>query len=201
MKKSRGLLVVLGLWVSSLAMFATQGASQPTQATGRVEWIDIHVHLVGGRGSLQDYQAAIRGALGAMEESGIRKMVVMPPPQIYGNPGNHEYDSFAEVLKRYPTRFAFLGGGGSLNPMLQAANGTGVSNDLRREFEDKANEILQRGALGFGEITAHHLSHVPGHPYESVAADHPLLLLLVDIAGRNNALIDFHFDLVTEEMK
>jgi len=201
MKKSRGLLVVLGLWVSSLAMFATQGASQPTQATGRVEWIDIHVHLVGGRGSLQDYQAAIRGALGAMEESGIRKMVVMPPPQIYGNPGNHEYDSFAEVLKRYPTRFAFLGGGGSLNPMLQAANGTEVSNDLRREFEDKANEILQRGAFGFGEITAHHLSHVPGHPYESVTADHPLLLLLADIAGRNNALIDFHFDLVTEEMK
>ena len=85
--------------------------------------------------------------------------------------------------------------------MLQAANGTGVSNDLRREFEDKANEILQRGALGFGEITAHHLSHVPGHPYESVTADHPLLLLLADIAGRNNALIDFHFDLVTEEMK
>src|SRR3972149_5619869 len=175
MKKSRGLLVVLGLWVSSLAMFAGQGGSQPVGTTaGRLEWIDIHVHLVGGRGSLQDYQAAIRGALGAMEESGIRKMVVMPPPQIYGNPGNHEYDSFAEVLKRYPTRFAFLGGGGSLNVMLQAAGDSWeMSNDLRREFEDKANEILQRGALGFGEITAHHLSHVPGHPYESVAADRP----------------------------
>lgn len=50
-------------------------------------------------------------------------------------------------------------------------------------------------------MTAHHLSHTSGHPYESVAADHPLLLLLADIAARNNVLIDFHFDVVAEDMK
>ncbi len=205
MKKSRGLLVVLGLWVSSLVMFAGQGGSQPVGTTaGRLEWIDVHVHLiglVGGRTNRQDYEGAARAAFGVMEESGIRKMVVMPPPQVYGMT-LQDYDGFAEAIKRQPARFAFLGGGGSLNPMLQdAGQRSDVNGKLRSEFEDKTNEILRQGAVGFGEITAHHLSHVPGHPYESVAADHPLLLLLADIAARNEALIDFHLDVLPEDMK
>ena len=129
-------------------------------------------------------------------------MVVMPPPQDYSNAPNYDYDSFAESIKRQPTRFAFLGGGGSLNVMLQESGRSGEAGDkLKREFEDKANEILRHGGAGFGEITAHHLSHTAGHPYESVEADHFLLLLLADIAGRDDAPIDFHFDVVIEDTK
>jgi hypothetical protein len=125
----------------------------------------------------------------------------MPPPQVYGMPANYDHEVLSEIVKRYPNRFAFLGGGGSLNAMVQAAGRSWeVSDKLRRDFEDKANEILRQGAAGFGEMTAHHLSHVSGHPYESVAADHPLLLLLADIAALAGVPIDLHFDVVAEEM-
>ena len=194
--------VILGLCFSSLLFFGEKSGGQPTQTTDRLEWIDVHVHFIGGKSGRQDYEGAARAALGVMDESRIKKMVVMPPPQDYSNAPNYDYDSFAGAIKRQPTRFAFLGGGGSLNLMLQAAGDSReVSNELKREFEDKASEILRQGARGFGEMTAHHLSHTSGHPYESVAADHPLLLMLADIAARNDALIDFHLDVLPEDMK
>jgi len=182
-----------------LAIFVAAQGTQPGGAGGRIEWIDVHVHLVGGSGG---YESALRLALNAMDETAIRRMIIMPPPQVYGNPGNHDYESFLDAVRRYQTRFAFLGGGGTLNPMIQAeAQKAEVSDGVKQEFEEQANLILKQGSRGFGEITAHHLSHMEGHPYESVAADHPLLLLLADIAGRNNAVIDFHFDVVAEETK
>lgn len=199
--KDPWLCALIAVCLAGLFVFLGWGVTEPAATTARLEWIDVHVHLLGGRGSQQDYEGAVRAALAVMEEAGIRKMIVMPPPQAPGMP-LYDYDSFITAIKPYPTRFAFLGGGGSLNPMLhQEGEGAAVNGELRRKFEDKANEILQQGAVGFGEMTAHHLSHLPGHPYEAVAADHPLFLLLADIAGRNNAVIDLHFDLVTEDMK
>ena len=57
------------------------------------------------------------------------------------------------------------------------------------------------GASGFGEMTAHHLSlHGADHPYESVPADHPMLLLLADIAAQYDVPIDIHFDLVAQDL-
>ena len=101
-----------------------------------------------------------------------------------------------------PARFGFLGGGGSLNLMIhEAAKDGGVSEPLRKRFEDRANQILAAGAAGFGEIAVHHLALRPGHPYESVPADHPLLLALADIAAGHDAIIDLHFDVVAEDSR
>ena len=198
----RNLRLFVALLFLAPLMLGGEGGAQPADTSGRLEWIDVHVHFVGGKSGRQDYEGAARAAVGVMDESGIRKMVVMPPPQDYSNAPNYDYDSFLEAVKRLPTRFAFLGGGGSLNVMLQAAGDSReLSNELKREFEQKADEILRHGGVGFGEITAHHLSHTSGHPYESVAADHPLLLLLADIAARSAAVIDFHFDVVAGDIK
>ena len=175
-------------------------APPPARPSG-IEWIDVHAHPIGGRGQTQDYGGAVQAALATMEQAGIAKMVLMPPPQVYGSLPPFDYESFAFAVKQHPARLAFLGGGGSLNPMIQEAAGeTAISDRLRRRFDEKANEIIREGAVGFGEMTAHHLSHLPGHPYESVAADHPLFLLLADIAARHDAVIDLHFDVVAEDM-
>lgn len=193
----------LALLLAGLSFVTASATAQPGGGATGIPWIDTHVHLVGGRGRLgQDYAGAAAAALAVMDQMGIRKMVLMPPPQVHGDPPPSDYDSFLAAIKPHPTRFAFLGGGGSLNPVLQeAASATTVGDSLRRRFEEKANEILREGAAGFGEMSVHHLSHMPGHPYESVPADHPLLLLLADIAARNDAVIDVHFDVVAEEMK
>jgi hypothetical protein len=45
-----------------------------------------------------------------------------------------------------------------------------------------------------------HFSHFSGHPYYWVTPDHPLFLLLADIAGRHKAVIDVHSELVETDM-
>jgi len=193
------LLTLFHVWI---VLFVSSSFANPTEATYQLEWIDVHVHLVGGRGQWQDYQGAVRAAFAVMEETGIKKMVIMPPPQVYNMPQLYDYDSFVKFVKQHSMRFAFLGGGGTLNAMLhEAGQNTNISDSLRHKFEEKAIEIIQQGAVGFGEIAVHHLSLMSDHPYESVPADHPLLLLLADIAAQHDVVIDIHFDPVTEDMK
>lgn len=201
----RHFLNILALPLLLLCSPGAAGESTPSAepgAAGRIQWIDVHAHLVGGRGGPDlDYYGAAEAALAAMDATGIRTCVIMPPPQVSGSPPPYDYDRFLSAVKRHPKRFAFLGGGGTLNPMLHdAAKDGNVSERIKRRFVETANEIIQDGARGFGEMAAHHYSLVPAHPYESVPADHPLLLLLADIAASHDVVIDLHFDVVTEEV-
>jgi hypothetical protein len=192
----------IGLRPSTVAALvvslSTAGAVRPV-VCGPPGFTDVHSHLVPVRG---DFEGAIRAALERMDERGIGRMVVMPTPMVSGHRGRYDVQDCGHLLRRHAARLAYLGGGGTLNPMLQdAGKRRTVGDDLKRVFEARAGEILRMGARGFGEITAHHISHdAANHPYESVPADHPLLLLLADIAARNRAVIDLHLDPVVSDM-
>ncbi len=179
------------------ALAARPSAGPATESSGSVPWIDVHDHLLAGRD--HDFDGAANAALAIMDQIGISQMILMPPPQ---NSPRFDIDAFKTALASHPGRFAFLGGGESLNVMLQqTADQTSVSEDLRKQFTEKAEELLRQGASGFGEMAAHHLSlHGADHPYESVPADHPLLLLLADIAARHDVPIDIHFDVVAKDI-
>jgi hypothetical protein len=168
----------------------------PAQA--QEEWIDAHVHLVADKGALDDFDEVARNALQIMDSNGIKKMVIMSPPRPNEN---YDIESLKGVMAKYGTRFAVMAGGGSLNPMLQeAGKSPTVPEDLRQRFEEMAEGYLDAGAIGFGEIAGTHLSLYPSHGYESVPADHPLLLLLADIAARHGVPIDLHFDPIPEDV-
>lgn len=193
-------------FVVALALVAASGAVALGQRPGggpppfggpRIPWIDVHTHLIGERG---DYRGAVAAAVAAMDEAGIRTLVVMPPPQV-SSQATWDFDDVLPALGAHRSRFAFLGGGGTVNPMLHETRAEAVDARVRRRFEARAEEILRQGARGFGEIAALHISVMPGHPFESVEADHPLLLLLADIAARHDVVIDLHLDLVAEPMK
>jgi hypothetical protein len=180
-------------------------------AAAQIPWTDVHVHPIsdrGGRGSgasasvgSQSAGTAVDAAAAVMEGSSISTMFLLPPPQIYLRPQLLDYPSFIGPSQKYGARFRFLGGGGTLNPLLHQFEGTqSVSDAALRQFSEEAEAILRAGAVGFGEIAAHHLSLAPAHPYESVPADHPLLLRLADIAARHDVPIDLHFDPVIERM-
>lgn len=169
--------------------------------------IDTHNHLFAqfptGPGQLStDYEGAAQVALETMDKLGIKKLFIMPPPFAPNHPHAYDVDDLIAIVKRRPDRFALLGGGGSLNPMIHQAARTGnVGPDARARLEQKAQEILAKGALGFGELTAEHFSlGGPTHPYESAPPDHPLFLLLADIAARHGVPIDIHMEAIPEEM-
>ena len=52
------------------------------QARSGVEFIDVHVHLIGGRGSNEDYEGATNKAIGHMDRLGIRKAIIELLPKV-----------------------------------------------------------------------------------------------------------------------
>jgi len=166
----------------------------------RVKWIDVHVHT-NGQGPNENWGTAVDLAERAIDRSNVRKMILMPTPQGGGKtPWRMEF--FSSFAKKQPEKFAIMGGGGSLNLMIHSESPDGVvSPALRTRFRQRAEELLAKGAVGFGEMGILHWALVSGHPFESVAGDHPLYLLLADIAAENDVPIDIHFDPVPEDMK
>ena len=76
-----------------------------------------------------------------------------------------------------------------------------VTPQVKQDFIDTANRILDAGATGFGEIAVLHLSLLASHPFEEVSSTHPLLSSLVEIADQRKALIDLHMDPVTAAIR
>jgi hypothetical protein len=153
-------------------------------------WIDVHFHVVGDKGEQGGFEEAAKRVLDIMNQSGADKIIVMSPPFVFES---YDVEELLSIHNKHPSRIAIMGGGGTLNPMLQKSGHSGdVSPELKKTFEARAEKIISSGAKGFGEITAHHVSLNPKHGYESIPADHPLLLLLADIAARHNVPIDLH---------
>lgn len=169
------------------------------RAQSQGDWIDVHFHLIADKGDLESFDEAAQRTLQIMDAERIQTIVIMSPPRPNAN---FDIESLADVVKKYGPRIVMFGGGGSLNPMLQEAGKSPVvAEEVRRRFEETAQRIIASGAKGFGEIAAHHVSLSPSHGYESVPADHPLLLLLADIAAQHDVPIDLHFDPIPDDVE
>ena len=169
-------------------------APPPRAAAPRLSIIDVHAHLMGGPRS-RPSTGSVDAALDQMNRFGIRKAIVMSPPRGALIASNFDYADFIDAIRRHPRRFAFLGGGGTLNPMLHGhGDPSTVTPETKEKFRRTALAILAAGAAGFGEMSSLHLSLLPTHRYNFVPADHPLFLLLADIAAEYDVPIDLHMD-------
>ncbi|MGQ0663909.1 MAG: amidohydrolase family protein [Pseudomonadota bacterium] len=180
-----------------------QAPQQPaTPIKPPVAWIDVHMHLIGGgRGGVDDFPGAVEAALREMDQFGMAMALILPPPQVDGQRSSYDYSSYAGALRRHPQRFAYLAGGGTLNATLHRhADLTKVTAKVKQEFAALAEKMIDDGAVGFGEMASLHISATEGHPYEFVPADHPLLLVLADVAAKRDVPIDLHMDAVGSEM-
>jgi hypothetical protein len=161
------------------------------QAAGR-RWIDVHMHVIGG--PAMQFGQAVEQSLAQMNQRGIAKAVIFPPPlpaPVFDHP------SYVPELRRYPDRFGFLGGGGFLNSLLHKhSDPASVTPAVRQKFRDIAQRIVDAGAAGFGEIALLHFSLTRNHPFEQASPEHPLMIALVEIAARNRAVIDLHMDAI-----
>jgi hypothetical protein len=162
--------------------------------------LDTHIHLAHDRHRGERLSTAIEVARRAMDAFTISRAIVSPPPFPPGQEGPYGLAEIAGAL-RSETRFAFVAGGESLNPLLQSTPADSVSKDVLTRFTSAAEAIAAAGAGGFGELAAEHFSSGIGrHPYESAPPDHPLLIALADIAGSHGMPIDIHMEAVPEDM-
>ena len=165
-----------------------------------IPYIDGHNHLFGGMQG-QAYFRAARSALEKMDQLGIPKMIIMPPPRVPGQHGSFDVYDLFPVIRKNPDRFVCLGGGGTLNVMIhQYKDEPAISPSKKTRFREQAMDILSKGAVGFGEFSVVHFSLNHNHPYESVPADHPLFLLLADLAAEVQVPIDIHMEAVPRDM-
>lgn len=174
--------------------------SRSVMADG-VPMIDVHVHFQPSQNGLT--AGSVQGAVRTMDRLGIERALLMPPPQVDTSQRFfHDLADLQRAARPHAERFAFLGGS-ALNAMLHHTPAHAVDEALRGRFREQALDYVRLGAVGFGEIALLHLSlPIMGatHPYESVPCDHPLMLLLADIAAEQQRPIDLHLDLVPEDM-
>lgn len=176
-------------WVrgAALAVYLGSGCvyAQP------IPWIDVHVHLLAT--DLSGAKTLAGEAVAFAQSQGMGKVLLFPPPQMNQN-SLLDGPEFSAALEEYGNKVAFLGGGASLNPILQAAANRTPSASEVEAYRQRAEVIANSGAKGFGEIALHHLSMTAKHPYELVSADHPFLKVLMDVAAAHDLPIDLHFD-------
>lgn len=153
----------------------------------------------GQGGLVKDYEAAADNLVAMMDRAGVARALVMPPPQSPNQRGGYTYRELLEAVRRHPDRLSLAGGGGELCPMIMGTEPANVTTALRAEFGRRAEEIIRDGAKAFGEMAVLHFSLSDRHVFERAPADHPLFLLLADIAARHDIPIDIHWEAVTED--
>jgi hypothetical protein len=191
---SIGLLLLILPW---------SGSDENISRGAAAQYIDVHMHLDGlyqaGSSMMRDYETAAKNLIAYMDQYGVAKALIMPPPQIPGQSGPPTYQELLRVVRANPSRLELVAGGDSLNPMIHGTSPSAVTAALRTQFESLAMEIVRASAKAFGEMAALHLSLSSGHVYEETSPDHPLFLLLADIAAREGLPIDWHMEAVTQE--
>jgi len=146
-----------------------------------------------------DYETAGDNLVSLMDQYGVAFVLIMPPPQNPDQRASYDYRALLPAVKKHPRRLGLVAGGGTLNPLIQGTDFSRVTSDVRKRFKEQAESLVAAGVKGFGELTAFHLCMSETHHYVASAPDHPLFLLLADIAAQHGLPIDMHMEAVTKE--
>jgi Amidohydrolase len=161
-------------------------------------YIDVHTHI-----DPRDPNASVEMAVRSMHSQNAAKLFLLAEPYPQNDPARYDAETFLPSAKKYPHELAVLGGGGTLNAMILESARSGDSGpEVKRQFRERAEELLREGVAGFGELTADHLSQPSSgiKDYEHAPPDHPLFLLLADIAAEHHLPIDLHMEAVPQTM-
>jgi len=188
------------LMIAAVAATATYhaGAAQTNATTSAaaalVPFADIHTHF-----DEHDPQGTVQSVLRATASENASKIYLQIPPFSFDDPAAYDAEMILPAAAAHKDKIGVLGGGGSLNPMIMRSVSTSDAGPrVRQQFKDRAEELLRLGVSGFGEMAAEHF--VGATPYEYAPPDHPLYLLLADIAAEHGVPIDIHMESVPQAM-
>ena len=187
-------------WAEIASILAVAGSSMVASAAeapttpALTQYIDAHAHF-----DPHDVPGAIRAALAALGRQNAARIFLQAPPDTFDNPGHFDAEIILPPAREHPGKLAVLGGGGSLNAMIHQSVISGDAGpEVRKRFQERAEELIKEGVAGFGEMTAEHFAGLT--PYQWAPPDHPLFLLLADISALRRVPIDLHMEAVPEEM-
>lgn len=192
--------LVLIAHVSLASKASTQNAKPPKLPSSMepvpalTPFVEEHAHF-----EANDAAGGVRAALAALGRENAVMVIFQISPDTFEHPGLYDSEAILADIKKHPDKLAVTGGGGSLNAMIMQASATGdVGPEVRQKFKARAQELLSEGVAGFGEMTAEHFDGIT--PYQTAHPDHPLYLLLSDIAAEHDVPIDIHMEAVPQEM-
>ncbi len=177
---------------------SAQPSAEPELVRALTPYMDVHTHI-----DPHDPSASVETAVRSMANQNASRLFLLTEPYPQDDPERYDAEIFLPSAKKYPDKLAVLGGGGTLNAMIQEAVRSGNDGpEVREKFRARAYELLREGAAGFGELTAEHLSQPSSalKDYEYAPPNHPLFLLLADIAAEQNVPIDLHMEAVPTAM-
>ncbi|MDP6786923.1 MAG: amidohydrolase family protein [Rhodospirillales bacterium] len=178
--------------------------------TGAARFVDTHTHLhalgldttFGGQafsGSRDDEAGnlakAAKKLIKRMDEQLVKFALIVVVPSAKSGP-EKSYELQRDTVRKHPDRLRLLAGGALLGPTLQQTDPGAVTDDIKRRFRATAEKLLDEGAVGFGEMLSYHLCMNPKHSFKYAAPDHPLYLLLADIAAERDVPIDLHMEAI-----
>lgn len=180
------------LTVAIAGAFYVRAAEPPVKSA--VPYLDTHAHL-----NPSDMEGSFTAALAAMPRENLAKIIFMPPPFGPADPASFDAEPILAVAKKYPGKIAVFGGGGSLNPLIQQSVESGDAGpEVVKKFKARAEELLREGVAGFGEMTTEHFAAATAYQY--APPDHPLFLLLAEVAAQHHVPIDLHMEAVPRAM-
>jgi hypothetical protein len=157
-------------------------------------FVDVHTHF-----DEHDTGGTIRSVLAALGRENAARIFLQMPPDTFDHPGHYDAEVILPAAKKYPDKLGVLGGGGTLNAMIQQSVASGNSGpEIQQKFRGRAEELIREGVIGFGEMTAEHFDGLT--PYQYAPANHPLFLALADIAAKYDVPIDLHMEAVPKSM-
>ena len=181
-------------------------------------YIDVHIHLrgtttsgilgdTGGQPNRQggspgktrqtqqkNLEVAAGNLIKKMDAYGVQQALVVVVPGPVSN--EQEEMSLRQAVLKHTDRLKLMAGGATLSPFLQDIKPENVTADHRARFRQIATQLLRDGAVGFGEMLSYHLSMADHHSFQFAPPDHPLFLLLADIAAEHNVAIDLHMEAI-----
>ncbi len=180
------------------AMSATEDARIASLMPAATPYIDAHIHM-----DEKEPEGSITLLLQAMGKLNGTRVVIQTEPYGPGNPASWDIEKVLAAVKKHSDKLSLMGGGGTLNPMLLQAYTSGDAGpEAQKKLRARAEEILSKGAVGFGELSNEHfvLPTAPVKDYEYFPADSPLMLLLADIAAEHNVPIDLHMEAAPNDL-
>jgi predicted TIM-barrel fold metal-dependent hydrolase len=167
-------------------------ANEPVPAL--TPFVEEHAHF-----DEKNPAGSVRSAMAALGRENAAMIVFQISPDTFEHPGRYDSEILLAEVQKHPGKLAITGGGGSLNAMIMKSVRTGDAGPkVQQEFKARAAELLREGVIGFGELTAEHFDGFT--PYQSAPPNHPLFLLLSDLAAEHSVPIDIHMEAVPRDM-